>query len=381
MDKNRLNENLLDPISRYRTMIERGEIHDDAEQRLIVEKLSLLVRRMKTYSPEKESFARVIFGWGREKVTMEQIQGLYIYGSVGRGKSMLMELLVDALPEQTWRVHFIDFMRDIHKRLDVQREKNERDPMVGVINDISASYRLLALDEMQVENIADAMIVGRLFEGLFNKGVVLVTTSNRHPKDLYKSGLNRDRFEPFIKEIENNCEVVCLDGSTDYRGTHARGGNDQNGYYNGYYFAPLNSKSQVKLDKAWVKCTKSQAKSSPLNLDVGGREWIIKSFENGCARVDFGQACEEARGAADYIALSEKAHTVFIDNMPILTNEYTSAARRFVTMIDVFYEAKTKLYMRMDAPLDKIHSDQNTSFIFNRTLSRLNEMASQKWAL
>ncbi len=374
MDETLTYNESLDPIRRYRSMIEVGDINDDAEQRFVVEKLSMLVRRMNTKTPRKQGFARALFGWGREKVIMDAIQGLYIYGSVGRGKSMLMELLVDALSEQVWRVHFIDFMREIHDRLDTQRTKNKRDPMSGVINDISASYRLLALDEMQVENIADAMIVGRLFEGLFEQGVVLVTTSNRHPKDLYKSGLNRDRFEPFIKEIEESCEVVCLDGTTDYRKSENRAAQSNTSHY----FAPLDEGSLEAFNDKWLKITQNKNAHS-LAIDVGGRDWLIDQFANGVAQIDFSQACEEARGAADYIALTKKAHTVLIDNMPILTSERTSAARRFITMIDVFYEAKTKLYLRMEAPLNSIHSDKNTSFIFDRTLSRLNEMASPKW--
>ena len=355
------------PINQYRALIDSGSLVDDAEQRFVVEKLTMLWQRASKPDDTKRGFARALFGWGREKVTHEALQGLYIYGSVGRGKSMLMQIFVEAIGDQAWRIHFHEFMREVHHKLDDARAQNANDPIEAVSGKIASQYRMLCLDEMQVENIADAMILGRLFEGLFKLGVILVTTSNRHPTDLYKGGLNRNRFEPFIEIIQEQCEVICLDGGMDYR---------KSDMGHGHYFAPLNQQTASKIDMIWDGLGQKNGEKS---IQIGKRKWQFENAKNGAVRVDFKDVCEKARGAHDYQALADNFNTVIIENIPMMTKDKTSPAARFVTLIDVLYEAGTKIYLSLEKPIDQLHDDENTRFVFDRTLSRLNEMASEKW--
>lgn len=356
----------LDPMARYRAWVRDGVLIDDAEQRFVVEKLSLLARRMNSAAPKKLGFAQALFGWGKEKIDFQQLNGLYIYGSVGRGKSMLMQLFADALPAQIWRVHFLEFMREIHLELDKLRLQKISDPLTRLAENLAQKHQILCLDEMQVENIADAMILGRLFETLFKEGTLLVTTSNRHPKDLYKSGLNRQRFEPFIALIEKHCELISLDGPTDYRKIDSQ---DQR------YFSPLTVETQNAFEQLW----KNHGQISTRDLHIDSRIWMLETAGQNAARVTFSQACEAARGARDYQILASNYKTLFIDEIPRLRIDNTSAANRFITLIDVLYEAKTKLFLRLEMPIEQLHSDKNTAFIFERSLSRLSEMASPKW--
>ncbi len=357
-------------INVYRRKIKSAELVDDNAQRIIVEKLNLLDVRSSEYGEQKKGFARALFGWGREKVQMSNLQGLYIYGSVGRGKSMLMNLFTDCIRQPAWRVHFIEFMQYAHQQLDEARSNDIADPLKSVAKQISDKYRFLCLDEMQIENIADAMIVGRLFESLFRAGTILVTTSNRHPNDLYKGGLNRKRFLPFIDEIMSHCEVLCLDSPTDYRqeisGRQA-------------YYYPLDESSLNDFEFKWRKVTNASEQNAEISL--GGRAWKLARTSNDAVYLNFSDACEAARGARDYQAIADKFSCVFLDEVPILSNEKTSAVSRFIMLIDVFYEAKIELYLRMECEPKYIHQDSNTAFIWERTFSRLSEMAGHEWPM
>ena len=354
-------------IKKYRDKIAAGEIHDDPAQRMVMERLNLLSRRLVNRPEGGGLFSKALFGWGREKVTMDALEGLYIYGSVGRGKSMLMDMFAEHVGDLAWRIHFHEFMQYVHSAMDKARAANRKDPLREVALEIARKHDVLCLDEMQVENIADAMIVGRLFEALFGAGAVLVTTSNRHPEELYAGGLNRHRFTPFIDEISKFCEIISLDGEHDYR-QHEQG--------QSRYFYPLTPATKRTFEAEW---TKVAGRVSAQEIELGKRKWLFDFASEHAVKVSFRDACEGARGARDYAKLAERFQAVFIDEIPKLNKQNTSAATRFVTLIDVLYEARTVLYLRLEDAPEKLHDDENTRFVWERTLSRLTEMSKAEW--
>ncbi len=360
------------PLFKYRALIADGELRDDAAQRLAIEKLHLLHRRLEGYNPAKPSrFGRGLFGWGREHIEEVEIQGLYLYGGVGRGKSMLMDLFFESAPvAKKRRVHFHAFMQEVHAGITKARQEYAKDPIEPVAARIADGAALLCFDELQIGDITDAMIVGRLFDKLFARGVVIVATSNRHPDDLYKDGLNRQLFVPFIERIKERLEVFHLVSDTDYRQNKLAGGK--------VYFSPLNARARNDMDAAWEVF--AVCKGKPLVLKVQGREVRLPLHCEGVARASFADLCEAPLGAADYLAIAEEVVILLLDNVPLLSREQAGPAKRFVTLIDALYEAKTRLICSADAAPEQLFEAGDGAFEFARTASRLHEMASADWA-
>ena len=303
--------------------------------------------------------------------------GAYLWGGVGRGKSMLMDLAFDHLdivPKR--RVHFAEFMLETHARLRTAREREEGDPIEPVVDQIAAEAKLLCFDEMQVTNPADAMILSRLFTKLLAEGVKVVTTSNRPPHDLYKDGLNRDLFVPFIDLIAKRLLVVEVNGPTDYRLDRLAGVE--------VWHVPNGPEATADLSRAFFQLTdypvEDRAKVPSEDLDVGGgRTLHVPKSLKGVAVFSFKRLCGEARGAADYLAVARNFHTVIIVGIPVMGRDMRNEAARFVTLIDALYEHKVKLLAAADAEPEGLYPAGDGSFEFQRTASRLEEMRSASY--
>ncbi|TNC70385.1 cell division protein ZapE [Rubellimicrobium roseum] len=301
----------------------------------------------------------------------QPVRGLYLWGGVGRGKSMLMDLFLDALGPSvpTRRQHFHAFMQWVQAAMNKARARGVDDAILPVADEIAESARLLALDEMQVTDIADAMILGRLFQRLWAQGVTLLTTSNRPPSDLYKDGLNRALFLPFIALIEENCEVLELASATDHRQGRLTGARR--------YFCPVDAEARAAMNALWADL--SGGESHPEILRVYGRDVEIPAFHNGSARASFYDLCGRPLGPADYLALANAVRVLLIDEIPRLGSDNFNQARRFVTLIDALYEARVTLFASAAAAPDRLYVEGEGSFEFARTASRLMEMQGASW--
>ena len=295
------------------------------------------------------------------------IQGLYLWGGVGRGKSMLMDLFHDVVGGK--RVHFHAFMQDVQSRLHDARKTGVEDAVLPVAKDMSEGVRLLCLDEMQITDITDAVLVGRLFEGMFDAGVVVVTTSNRVPDDLYKDGQNRDLFLPFIALIKDRLVVHELASPTDYRQDRLEG--EQ------VYFHPADSTAGDAIRAIWADL--SGGKSAPLRLVVKKRNVDIPAFANGVARASFYDLCGQPLGPADYLALADAVRVLILEDIPRLGSENYNQAKRFVTLIDALYEARVRLIASAADVPERLYIEGSGSFEFERTASRLREMQGADW--
>ena len=303
--------------------------------------------------------------------------GVYLWGGVGRGKSMLMDLAFEAIDvEPKRRVHFHAFMLETHKRLKAARSSEEGDPVEEVAEIIAGEATLLAFDEMQVTNPADAMILSRLFEKLLARGVRVIATSNRPPDDLYKDGLNRELFLPFIAMVEERFEVVEVNGPTDYRLDRLAGVE--------VWHVPNGPEATRALSEAFFKLTdykvEDRDKVPSEDLDLGGgRTLHVPKSLKGVAVFSFKRLCGSPRGAADYLAIAQRYHTVIIVGIPIMTKEMRNEAARFVTLIDALYEHRVKLLASADAEPSALYPAGDGSFEFQRTASRLEEMRSAEY--
>jgi len=364
------------PISLWRARVDAGALTADADQERAAEALTDLFARLKPWKPGKKPW----FGKAKPAPT-----GLYLWGGVGRGKSMLMDLFFDLAPVKAKRrVHFHEFMQDVHARIGEwrglkpgQRKRRSEyvhgvddDPIPPVARALSRQARLLAFDEFQVTDIADAMILGRLFGRMFDEGVVVVATSNRHPDDLYKQGINRQLFELFIDLFKTRLDMLPLDGGVDYRLQQLQAAP--------VYYSPLGPQAEKAMDAAWQRLTQGARPQSCVLL-VQGRELKVKREAAGVARFSFDDLCARALGAADYLMLASRFHTLLLDDVPVLTSDKRNEAKRFVILIDALYEAKTKLVMSAAAEPDALYPEGDGVFEFERTASRLMEMRSQDY--
>lgn len=298
-------------------------------------------------------------------------KGVYLWGGVGRGKSMMMDLFFTAteIPRKR-RVHFHAFMQEVHRGMAAARARGGDDALAPVGAALVEELRLLCLDEMQVTDITDAMILGRLFRMLLDGGVVVVTTSNRPPADLYKDGLNRALFLPFIALIEERMDVICVDTPTDYRQTRLRGAQ--------VWFQPAHA-ARARIDAIWAALGGEQAR--PLHLAVQGRQVEIPAFVNGVGRATFWELCGRPLGAADYLAIAAACRVLVLTDIPALSAENYNEARRFVTLVDALYEARVRLIASAaDAP-ERLYIEGAGSFEFARTASRLREMQGAAWGV
>ena len=333
---------------------------DDPSQRRVLERLERL-RLWVGEAPARPS-------WFRK--APEPPKGLYLWGGVGRGKSMLMDLLYEATETQgVRRVHFHAFMQEVQAALHEARKTGANDAIAPVARDIAEGLRLLLFDEMQVTDVADAMIVGRLFQRLFDAGVVVVSTSNRPPRDLYKDGLNRQIFLPFIDLLQERMEVVHLEHETDYRQGRLAGAET--------YFVPADAEARRRMDDIFRELTGGAAEA--LTLKVKGREVEIPAFRNGVGRAAFWELCGKPLGPADYLAVAEACRVLLLDGIPRLGSENYNEAKRFVTLVDALYENRTRLIASAADVPENLYIEGEGSFEFERTASRLREMQSEGW--
>ena len=350
----------------YDALVRAGELKPDPAQQRAAEALDRIA------SPEPR-------GW-LAKLRGKQDAGpagVYLWGGVGRGKSMLMDLAFEQIAiEPKRRVHFHAFMLEAHARLRTAREREEGDPIEPVAEQIADEARLLCFDEMQVTNPADAMILSRLFGRLIELGVKIVTTSNRCPADLYKDGLNRELFLPFIGLIERRMLVVEVNGPTDYRLDRLTGVE--------VWHVPNGAAATAALSKAFFQLTdypvEDRSKVPSEELDVGGgRSLHVPKSLKGVAVFSFKRLCGAARGAADYLAIARRFHTVIIVGIPVMTPEMRNEAARFVTLIDALYDHRVKLLAAADAEPKDLYPAGDGRFEFDRTVSRLEEMRSAEY--
>jgi cell division protein ZapE len=307
-------------------------------------------------------------------------RGVYLWGPVGRGKSMLMDMFFACAPvHRKQRSHFYAFMAEVHELIAAWRNGDAAarkarfgshkgdDPIVPTAELIASRARLLCFDELQVTDIADAMRLGRLFEALFAHGVTLVSTSNRPPDDLYKDGINRQLFLPFIDMLKQRMEVVELGGETDYRLARLRGAKA--------YFSPVDSKTEAAFDALWRDLL-GGAEETGATIEVQGRKTRFPHAAGGMLRTSFASLCDHALGAQDYQALAARFHTLFLEDVPRLTPERKNPAVRFRILIDELYQAGTKLVVLAAAEPDDLLAQDGGAFEFERTASRLHEMRS-----
>ncbi len=362
----------IGPMAAYRARVAEGALSADPAQRLAVEKLQLLAMRLADYNPAKpKSVGLGFFGWGRERMEQKAVPGLYLFGGVGRGKSMLMDLFFQTAPvKPKRRVHFHAFMQEIHKGIAAARARGVTDPIRPVADAVADGATLLCFDEVQITDITDAMLVGRLFERLFERGVVIVATSNRAPDELYKNGLNRQLFLPFIALIKERLDVHELVSATDHRLAVLAGAK--------VYHAPTGPAATAALDAAWTALT--HGPDSPLTLTVQGREVALPRHRNRVARASFAELCGRPLGPADYLALAEALDILILEDIPRLSRARANEAKRFVTLIDALYEARVRLICSAAAEPDALYVEGEGAFEFERTASRLHEMGGIGWA-
>ncbi|MBT9384105.1 AFG1 family ATPase [Pseudooceanicola sp. CBS1P-1] len=297
-------------------------------------------------------------------------KGLYLWGGVGRGKSMLMDLFVDGLDVPVRRVHFHAFMQEIHEGMHKARKAGVEDSLAPVAAKVISQVKVLAFDEMQITDITDAMIVGRLFQALFDAGVVVVTTSNRVPDDLYKNGLNRQLFLPFIALIKEQLVVHEMASDNDYRQNRLSGAQ--------VYFAPVDSAARTAVQEIWSDLTNKDP-GTPRALTVKGRKVMLPAYHDGVARARFHDLCGEMLGPGDYLAIAEEVEVLILEDIPTLGRSNFNEAKRFVTLIDALYEAKVKLICTAADQPESLYTEGEGVFEFERTASRLREMQDRDW--
>jgi cell division protein ZapE len=358
-------------------MVSAGHIEADAAQRACVERLNVLVGELGESRLARKSSA---LGWvfGRKAAeAAAPLKGLYIHGAVGRGKTMLMDLFFGYVPaRRKRRAHFHDFMADVHGRIHAFREAVKAgkakgtDPIQPVAAALAEEARVLCFDEFAVNDIADAMILGRLFRALWAEGVVVVATSNVEPGDLYRDGLNRALFLPFIDELRQRMDVLKLEARTDYRLEKLSGAP--------VYHAPADAAAKAALDAAWRRLT-GDAPANPATLVVRTRKLDVPAAASGVARLSFADLCARPLGASDYLMIAREFHSVILDGVPTMSFETRNEAKRFITLIDILYEHHVKLVMSAAASPDRLYRAEQgrEAFEFDRTASRLIEMQSE----
>ncbi|KAJ2612203.1 ATPase [Coemansia sp. RSA 1365] len=401
------------PVRRYKRLVETGRLIDDSFQRSIVSKLDRLHQELLSYLPPISaahgatgtSFLWKLLGM-RPKTRAMPVgtpRGLYIFGDVGTGKTTTMDLFFDTVPTpMKRRIHFHAFMLDVHARINSFKHTHEcsDDPIPTIARELAADAYVLCFDEFQVTDIADAMVLRRLVTELFRNGVVIVTTSNRHPDELYKNGIQRESFMPCIGLLKNCCEVVSLDSGTDYRKVARE--------TESVYFSPISADTNKVLHALFGLAAENAPVESSVPLRFLGRTLTVPLAANGVARFSFAELCKDAHSAVDYIELAKRYHTLMLTDVPVMNMSDRNEARRFITLVDALYESHTVLIMsseaeiaclftgKLEAPNPQLQSTAKATrvsdslvayageeevFAFDRAISRLVEMSSRQWIL
>ncbi|MGF0539585.1 cell division protein ZapE [Agrobacterium sp. ES01] len=355
-----------------------GNLRADPEQMSVAKQLDRILAQLKEERPATKASA---LGWmfAKRRPKQASIRGLYVHGSVGRGKTMLMDLFFKLAPiEKKRRAHFHEFMADVHARVHAHRQKlkngetKQSDPVPPVAEALMAEARLLCFDEFSVTDITDAMILSRLFSELFDRGCILVATSNVEPRNLYRDGLNRGLFLPFIDILEKYVDVVSLDSPTDYRMEKIS--------RLPVYMAPLSEETERGMDDAWAELSSGKHVSSD-EIQMKGRTVHVPRAAGDVARFNFSDLCEKPLGASDFLAVAERYDTVFVDNIPHLGPERRNETKRFITLIDTFYDKGVRLYASAVSAPEALLTEKKgvEGFEFDRTVSRLFEMRSKEY--
>ncbi|SEB52139.1 cell division protein ZapE [Nitratireductor aquibiodomus] len=363
---------------RYGHMVETGRIAHDPAQEKIATALDRLIADISDKRLARKSSA---LGWlfAKRNKTREPVRGLYVHGGVGRGKTMLMDLFHELVPvEHKRRAHFNDFMADVHDRIGQHRaalkagETQETDPIPPVAAALAKEAWVLCFDEFTVTDIADAMILSRLFSALFDQGVVLVATSNVAPDDLYRDGLNRGLFLPFVGILKQHTRILELDIDTDYRMRKLN--------RIPVYMTPDDASAKKQMDEAWETVVDGRP-VEPAALTVKGRTVPVPQASGSAARFSFSDLCEKPLGARDYLAIAGAFDTIFIDHVPTMDLRRRNEAKRFILLIDTLYDAEARLFLSAEAAPDALYTAANgtEAFEFDRTVSRLIEMQSRDW--
>jgi cell division protein ZapE len=352
-------------IDGYQKRLAERELEADAAQSALAVRLDALLRELMQRSQKRSVFSRL---FGKEPASPK---GLYIWGSVGRGKTMLMDLFFEETPfEPKQRAHFHEFMADVHEHIAMARTNVAGDPIPRVAQGIAKEARLLCFDELHVTDIADAMILARLFEALFAAGTIVVATSNEPPSGLYKHGLNRQLFLPFIGLVSSHMDVVELKAQKDFRLDKLAGAQ--------LYFSPADAAAGAALDKHWERLTGRHPGKSHA-LDVKGRKVHVPLASMGVARFHFDDLCAQPLGANDYLHIAHAFHTVIIDDIPLLTPDRRDVVRRFINLVDALYDSRICLIASTAAEPNALYPKGHGSDHFKRTASRLTEMRSEAY--
>jgi cell division protein ZapE len=364
-------------VERYRQRVSAGQFSEDPAQIAVAQELD----RVRASLLKAATAKKGALGWllSRKRGVVEPTRGLYIHGDVGRGKTMLMDMFFDSVAmHRKRRVHFNDFMANVHDRIQKERERikaanaKSGDPVPPVARAIADEARLLCFDEFSVTDIADAMILSRLFSALFDEGVTLVATSNVAPDDLYRDGLNRALFLPFVSILKRHAAVVSLDSPTDYRRLKL----DRMRVY----ITPLGPDADAAMDDAW-ETVRDERPETRTMVAVKGREIAVPRAAGSSARFSFSELCEAPLAARDYIALAERFDTLLIDRVPVMDDASRNAAKRFILLVDTCYDRGIRLILSADSAPEGLYRGRigAESFEFARTASRLTEMQSAKW--
>lgn len=364
----------LTPTSRYLSALNEGSHQPDDVQKEAVSQLDRIYQQIVTKEQSAPQSGGLMAKFGkllgkREPTTLTPVRGLYMWGGVGRGKTWLMDLFYQSLPgERKQRLHFHRFMLRVHEELT--QLQGHSDPLEIVADRFKAETDVLCFDEFFVSDITDAMLLGGLMKALFARGITLVATSNIPPDELYRNGLQRARFLPAIDAIKQHCDIMNVDAGMDYRLrtlTQAH-----------LWLSPLNEETQQQMDTLWMVLAGAKRTQSP-TLEVNHRPLATLGVENQTLAVSFATLCVDARSQHDYIALSRLYHTVMLFDVPIMTPLMESEARRFIALVDEFYERHVKLVVSAAVPLYEIYQGERLKFEFQRCLSRLQEMQSEEY--
>lgn len=356
------------PKQRYQQDLTRAEFCSDPAQALVVDRLENLHAELAVPQSEDSMVSRITGIFNRKKLSYSAPQGLYIWGSVGRGKTYLMDLFYDCLSTRhKKRMHFHRFMLEVHRQL--KKAANNENPLEIVATKFRKNAHVICLDEFYVSDIGDAMILAGLLEALFTQGMTLITTSNCAPDDLYKNGLQRQRFLPAIELIKQHTLVTELGGHTDHRLNYLESAD--------IYHYPLDDSTESIMQEAFMRVSPGLDRKGG-SLKINDRKIPMRQSSDGVAWFEFNALCDGPRGASDYIEIARCYNTVLISNIPVLTNK-DDVTRRFISAIDEFYDRCVNLIISAAAPAQNLYTGNKLSFEFKRTISRLNEMQSHEY--